>query len=140
MTEVFAKTRELAEAIKQSTVYTMMKEAEDKALKNEEAAAIMAQYIEKQNALEAVMMKGDAADVNEMQEISDEMESLQKQLNAVEDIIRLTAARNAFTNLINQVNEVLRFTITGEMSMDENCESAGSSSCTGSCATCRGCH
>ncbi len=140
MTEVFAKTRELAEAIKQSAVYTMMKEAEDAAIKNEEAAAIMAQYIEKQNELEAVMMKGDAADVNEMQNISDEMEALQNRINAVADIARLTAARNAFTNLINQVNEVLRFTITGEMNLDEECDDAGSSGCTGSCATCRGCH
>ena len=140
MTEVFAKTRELAEAIKQSTVYNAMKEAEDNALKNEEAAGIMAQYIEKQNELEAVMMKGDAADVAEMQNLSDEMEALQKRLNAVEDIVRLTASRTAFTNMMNQVNEVLRFIITGEMNMEENCESAGSSSCTGSCATCRGCH
>lgn len=140
MTEVFAKTRELAEAIKQSTVYTAMKEAEDAAIKNEEGAAIMAQYLEKQNELEAVMMKGDSADVSEMQRISDEMEALQKRLNAVSDIARLTAARTAFTNLINQVNEVLRFTITGEMNTDDDCEDAGSSGCTGSCATCRGCH
>ncbi len=140
MNEVFLKTRELAEALKRSAEYTAMKAAEDAAMQNEEAAAIMAQYIEKQNELEAVMMKGDSADVSEIHRISDEMEKLQKALNETPDIANLTLARNAFTNLINQVNEVLRFTITGEVNMDEDCENVGSAGCTGSCATCRGCH
>lgn len=140
MSEVFVKTRELAEAIMRSEEYLNMKSAEDVALQNEEAAGIMAQYMEKQQELEAVMMKGDP-DVESMNRISGEMEALQKKLQETPDIANLTLARNAFTNLINQVNQVLRFTITGEMGDEaDDCESAGTSGCTGSCACCRGCH
>lgn len=140
MSEVFVKTRELAEAIMRSEEYLNMKSAEDVALQNEEAAGIMAQYMEKQQELEAVMMKGDP-DVESMNRISGEMEALQKKLQETPDIANLTLARNAFTNLINQVNQVLRFTITGEMGDEaDDCESASTSGCTGSCACCRGCH
>ena len=141
MNEVFLKTRELAEALMRSEEYIAMKAAEDVAIKNEEAAGIMAQYMERQQELEAVMMKGDSADAESMNRLSSEMEALQKKLQATPDIANLTVARTAFSNLINQVNQVLRFTITGEMGDEaEECGDAGAAGCTGSCATCRGCH
>ena len=140
MSEVFVKTRELAEAIMRSEEYLAMKAAEDVALQNEEAAGIMAQYMERQQELEAIMMKNDP-DVEGMNRLSGEMEALQKKLQSTPDIANLTAARNGFTNLINQVNQVLRFTITGEMDDEaDDCENAGQAGCTGSCASCRGCH
>ncbi|MBQ2957157.1 MAG: YlbF family regulator [Clostridia bacterium] len=140
MSEVFVKTRELAEALMRSEEYLTMKAAEDIAIKNEEAAAIMAQYMERQQELEAIMMKGEP-DVEGMNRLSGEMERLQKQLQETPDIANLTKARNNFSNLINQVNQVLRFTITGEMGDEaEDCSDAGTAGCTGSCATCRGCH
>ena len=140
MSEVFVKTRELDEALMRSEEYIAMKAAEDVALKNEDAAAIMAQYMERQQELEAIMMKNEP-DVEGMNRLSSEMETLQKKLQATPDIAALTKARNDFTNLINQVNQVLRFTITGEMGDEaDECESAGEAGCTGSCATCRGCH
>ncbi len=140
MSEVFIKTRELAEALMRSEEYLNMKAAEDVAIQNEEAAGIMAQYMEKQQELEAIMLKGEP-DVEGMNRVSGEMEALQKKLQETPDIANLTLARNAFTNLINQVNQVLRFTITGEMGDEaDECESAGEAGCTGSCATCRGCH
>ena len=109
-------------------------------MQNEEAAGIMAKYMERQQELEAIMMKNEP-DVEGMNRLSSEMEALQKQLQETPDIVNLTAARNGFTNLINQVNQVLRFTITGEMDEEaDDCEEAGGAGCTGSCATCRGCH
>ena len=140
MSEVFVKTRELAEALMRSEEYISMKNAEEVALQNEEAAGIMAKYLERQQELEAVMMKSEP-DPESMSRISGEMEELQKQLQSTPDIANLTIARNAFTQLINQVNQVLRFTITGEMDDEaDDCENAGTSGCTGSCASCRGCH
>ena len=137
MSEVFVKTRELAEALMRSEEYISMKNAEEVALQNEEAAGIMAKYLERQQELEAVMMKSEP-DPESMSRISGEMEELQKQLQSTPDIANLTIARNAFTQLINQV---LRFTITGEMDDEaDDCENAGTSGCTGSCASCRGCH
>ena len=37
----------------------------------------------------------------------------------IDDIIQLNQAREGFTNLINQVNSVLRFIVTGEMDAEE---------------------
>ena len=140
MSEVFVKTRELAEAIMRSDEYIQMKAAEDVAMQNQEAAEIMAKYLERKQELEAVMMKNEP-DVPLMNRLSGEMELLQKQLQETDDIAHLTNCRNAFTNLINQVNQVLRFTITGEMDEEaDDCESAGTGGCTSSCATCHACH
>ena len=140
MNEVFLKTRELAEAIMRSPEYIAMKAAEDIAIQNDSAADIMGEYMERKQELEAVMMQGEP-DVEAMNRLSKEMEALQRQLQETPDIANLTIARNAFTRLIDQVNEVLRFTITGEMTEADECEDAGASGCTGSCATCRGgCH
>lgn len=137
MNEVFLKTRELAEAVMRSEEYLAMKAAEDVAMKNEEAAGIMAEYLERKQQLEEIMTR-ETPDVTAMTRLSEKMESLQKQLQETPDIAMLTKARADFTNLINQINQVLRFTITGEMGDDEGAD--GESSCTGSCATCHGCH
>ena len=50
--------------------------------------------------------------------------------NMIDDIVELNRARNEFTELINQVNQVLQFIVTGNMEEAANC--------TGSCATCGG--
>ena len=140
MSEGFVKTRELAEAFMGSEEYIEMKAAEDIAIQNEAAAGIMSQYMERQKELEAIMLKNEP-DVKSMNRLSGEMEALQKKLQETPDIANLTQARNAFTNLINQVNQVLRFTITGEMGDEsEDCAESGTAGCTGSCATGRGCH
>jgi len=51
----------------------------------------------------------------------------------MDDIVALTEARGEFTGLINQVNQVLQFIVTGRMDDPEG-------GCSGSCATCGGCH
>lgn len=138
MNEVFEKTRELAQAVMRSDEYTTMKEAEDVAMKNEAAAAIMAEYLERKQQLEEIMSREDA-DPLAMTRLSEKMEDLQKQLQATPDIIRLTKARENFTRLISQINQVLRFTITGDMGEEES-TAGNAAECTGSCATCPGCH
>ena len=61
------------------------------------------------------------------------MDQLQEQLHAIEDIAALTQARQAFSDLIDQVNQVLRFIVTGQIQPDQE-------SCSGSCSSCGGCH
>ena len=43
----------------------------------------------------------------------------------------MTQARSEFTGLINQVNQVLQFIVTGRMEEE---------SCGGDCSSCGGCH
>ena len=131
MDAVFQKTRELGQALMESETYRAMKAAEDKAMQNREAALTMGEYLEKRQQLQA-MMQSDNPDPGALKRLSDEMDEAQERLQMMDDIVALTEARNAFNDLIGQVNQVLQFIVTGNMEP--------SSGCTGSCATCQGCH
>jgi hypothetical protein len=48
------------------------------------------------------------------------------------DVQALTEARENFSNLIEQVNQVLKFIITGQLAEPK-------SSCSGHCGSCGGC-
>ena len=131
MDNVFKKTRELGEALLECDVYLRMKDAEDRAMANPEAAQTMAAFLEKRGALQA-MMQSDNPDPGAMKRLSEEMDDLQDRLQMVDDIVALNDARNAFNSLIGQINQVLQFIVTGRMD-----ESGG---CAGDCSACSGCH
>lgn len=135
MNNVFAKTQELGDALMQSEEYKAMKAAEETAMKNTEAAELMTAYIEHKNQLDE-LTRVPAPDAAAIAEHSQAMTELQSQIQAIDDIAALTQAREDFSALIDQVNQVLRFIITGQME-EESGEEGG---CTGSCATCAGCH
>ena len=130
MDNVFKKTRELGEALLECDVYLKMKDAEDTAMANPEAARTMAAFLEKRGALQA-MMQSDNPDPGAMKRLSEEMDDLQERLQMVDDIVALNDARNEFNSLIGQINQVLQFIVTGRM--DE-------SGCAGDCSACSGCH
>ena len=131
MDVVFQKTRELGQALMESEAYLNMKAAEDRAMANEEAARTMGEYLEKRQQLQA-LMQSENPDPGALKRISDEMDAAQERLQMIDDIAALTEARNEFNALIGQINQVLQFIVTGEMEQP--------SGCSGSCATCSGCH
>ena len=130
MDNVFKKTRELGEALLESEVYLQMKDAEDKAMANAEAAQTMADFLEKRGELQS-MMQSDNPDPGAMKRLSEELDDLQDRLQMIDDIVALNDARNAFNSLIGQINQVLQFIVTGRM--DEP-------GCGGDCGSCSGCH
>ena len=133
MDMVFQKTRELGQALIECDAYQNMKAAEERAMKNPEAAETMGLFMEKRGQLET-LVSGEDFDAGEMKRLSNEMDDLQQRLQMMDDIVKMTEARNEFTQLMGQINPVLSFMITGQI--DE-----GQGSCTGSCATCGGsCH
>lgn len=132
MDKVFEKTRELGEALQESEAYKRMKEAEIKAMQNMQAAEMMAQYLEKRSQIQE-MMEVENPDPAVMQRLSNEMDEIQEKLQMIDDIAELTAARGEFNALIGQINQVLQFIVTGRMTEEEG-------GCSGSCASCGGCH
>ena len=130
MDNVFKKTRELGEALLESEVYLKMKDAEDRAMANPEAAQTMAAFLEKRGELQS-MMQSDNPDPGAMKRVSEEMDDLQDRLQMVDDIVALNDARHEFNSLIGQLNQVLQFIVTGRM------EESG---CGGTCGSCSGCH
>lgn len=132
MNEVFEKTRLLGEAILRSDEYKKLKQAEEIAMKNEEAAETMGKYLEYRSQMEKMMAMGDK-DWAKVKQLNDEMNECQERMNLIDDIVNLNRSRDEFTNLINQVNNVLRFIVTGEMDQGDG------EGCTGSCESCQGC-
>ena len=132
MDKVFEKTRELGEALQESPVYLRMKEAENKAMQNMQAAEMMAQYLEKRSQIQE-MMEVENPDPGALQRLSNEMDEIQEKLQMIDDIAELTSARAEFNALIGQINQVLQFIVTGRMTDEEG-------GCTGSCNSCSGCH
>ena len=128
---IFQKTRELGQALLESEQYKQVQAAEAKAMRNAEAAALMALYMEKRAAVQA-MMNEENPDPMAMKRLSDEMDDAQEKLQLVDDITELTQAREEFNALIGQINQVLQFIVTGRMDDGEGC--------TGNCSSCGGCH
>ncbi len=131
MNQVFLKTRELGDAIMQSEEYKAMKGAEDRAMANADAAAAMSQYMEARQRIEALLEK-DNPEPEALKKLSAEMDEIQQRLSLIDDVQALTEARESFSNLIEQVNQVLKFIITGQMTETK-------SGCGGSCGSCGGC-
>ncbi len=131
MNQVFLKTRELGDAIMQSEEYRAMKDAEERAMKNLDAAGAMGDYMEARQKIESVLEK-DNPDPEQLKKLSAEMDACQQRLSLIEDVQALTEARENFSGLIEQVNQVLKFIITGQMEEPK-------SSCSGHCGGCGGC-
>ena len=108
MNEVFLKTRELGDAILKSEEFKNVKDAEERAMKNAEAAETMGKYLETKGEMDKMMAMGEK-DWARVKQLSDEMSALQERMNMIDDIKALNDAREGFANLINQVNSVLRF-------------------------------
>lgn len=130
MNQVFLKTRELGDAIMQSEEYRAMKDAEDRAMKNPDAAGAMGEYMEARQKIESLLEK-DNPDPEQLKKLSAEMDACQQRLSLIEDVQVLTEARENFSGLIEQVNQVLKFIITGQME-------EAKSGCSGHCGGCGG--
>ena len=108
-----------------------MKAAEEKAARNQEAAETMNHYLQLRAQIQE-MLSRENPDSAVLKHLSDEMDETQEKLNMIDDIIAMTQARSAFSELINQVNQVLQFIVTGQVPGENEC-SGSCSSCGGSC-------
>ena len=130
MDMVFEKTRELGQALLESEAYQRMKAAEDKAMKNQDAAILMSEMLERRSQIQEQMQQTNP-DPAVLKRLSDEMDEIQEKLQMMDDIVELTQARGEFNALIGQVNQVLQFIVTGRMDDGD---------CGGDCSSCGGCH
>ena len=124
--DILEKTRELGQMIVDSEEMKAYKAAEEAQTKDEEAQTIMQEYNIKRMNLARDMQNG---------KISRE-EAVAKNTKAFDEVLEKSAsiknyveAKKAFDNLVNQVNRIINYYITGE---DPNC--------THDCSTCSGCH
>lgn len=134
MNPIFQKTRELGDALILSEEYIQMKAAEEAAKQDEQAMAAMNEHTLNRKMLET-LLKSDNPDMEAIKRHSEVLESMEERLALMDSVTTLNEKRQVFASLVNQINQVLRFIITGEM--DE--ESEPEDGCSGGCKTCGGC-
>jgi len=131
MSKVTDCARALGEAIVASEEYKNMQIAEQAAMSDPSVAEKMSKYIEIKEALGNVMCQAEP-DPELMSRYGQEMDEIQRELNAMPVVDAMTSSRQQFSELMNQVNRVLEFIITGELQQGGGCS--------GNCSGCSGCH
>ena len=135
MRAVMAKAQELAEELLNSGIYQKMKQLEGTVRHDPEAAKALGDMIEKRSEVEKILSSANM-DPNELAKASAEMEEAEKRMNSNEKIRELKEARKDFQTMMDNVNQILRLVITGQV--DEG--RSGAAACSGDCSCCNGCN
>ena len=131
MSKVQECARALGEAIVASEEYKNMQIAEREAMTDPAATEAMTRYMELRTAMNEAM--GSSEPKPELlAQYGKEMDEIQQTLNSMPVIDAITTSRQNFSELMNQVNKILEFIITGEVEQQGGCS--------GNCSGCSGCH
>jgi cell fate (sporulation/competence/biofilm development) regulator YlbF (YheA/YmcA/DUF963 family) len=131
MKKVLEQAEKLAGSILESDEFIRMRLAEEAVTKDEEATRLIADFIEKRQRVENLLSENNL-DQGELTAAGDEMDTAQKKMNACPMIEAMQSARAEFTGMMNKVNALIRFVVTGETEQPK-------SGCSGSCEGCSGC-
>ena len=131
MEKVLNQAEQLAEAILDSEIYIKMRLTENAAMRDEEATALINEYSERRKEVENLLASGDL-DHTELGKAGEKLDAAQKAMEENPKIKAMREANEAFTDMMKQVNKIIRFVVTGESDEEDGC--------TGSCESCEGCH
>lgn len=129
MAEIFEKARELGEAIIESKEFKELKEAEQNQENDPVALELLKNYSDVRTKLAAEIQKGDVGE-ERMAAIREELEQAYEEMTTNDNITAYINAQRTFQAIIDQMNNIISFHITGKMP----------GGCSGSCSTCGGCH
>lgn len=133
MKKVLLQAKVLAETIVESEVFQKMHNAELALSQNSDANLAIMKVMEKRSAVEGMLASNDMDNVA-LAAAARELEDAEKAMNEIPAIAELQANRQAFSEMMEGVNRILRVVITGEP------EEEGCGGCSGSCEGCSGCH
>ncbi len=128
--DVFAKTRELSECIMRNEIYLNMKAAEDRAMANEDVAALVVRYTAYDEQIKQMMIDNDR-DFARLKKLNAAMTEIKDEMTMYDELNELANARQAFSALMQQVNAMLKFLLVD--SADDIFSSCDK------CASCGGC-
>lgn len=126
MDKIFEKTRELGELIQASELMIKAKDLEAKQAADEEAGALLQEFNLNRMNLARDMHNGKISKEDAIEQNNKAFEDMCEKSQVIRDYID---AKREFDQMVNQVNQILNYYITGE---DPNC--------THDCSTCGGCH
>ena len=127
MAEIFEKARELGEAIIESKEYQELKKAEAEQENDAEAMKLLQDYSILRSKLAEEIQKGDPGE-ERMNAIRTELEEAYEKVTENDHITAYINAQRMFQAIIDQMNNIISFHITGKMP----------GGCSGNCSSCGG--
>ena len=131
MEKVLAQAELLAEAILSSEEYIRMRLAEQAAIADTSATELVSAYQERRAEVETILSANDL-DHGELAKAGEALEAAEKALDDCAIIKDMRDSRADFSDMMNQVNALIKLVVTGEAPEEE----AGG--CSGSCSSCGG--
>lgn len=124
--DIFEKTRELGEMIKDSNEMKVLKDCEEKQNNDAKAQELLSEFNLKKMNLVRDMQEGKITREVAIEENNKQFETI----SGHETIAAYIEAKKAFDEMVGEVNNILNYYITGQ-------EPGG---CTHDCGSCGGCH
>lgn len=135
--DAISMARELGKQIQADERYKAYHTARELNDKDESLQKLIADFNEKRMELSAEMAKPDK-DTERLQKFDSEIKSLYADIMRNENMTAFNKAKEDMDNLLSQVNFIITASANGED--PETCPTEMPHSCSGSCATCGGCH
>lgn len=133
--DIIQMTRELGKAIQQDDryiAYMLAKQVNDS---DKELQSDIDKFDKLRSELNEIMGTKNP-DGDKLVELDNEIKTVYKKVMGSKNMIVFTAAQKALEDLVNNVNQIITMCANGED--PDTCQPT--SGCTGSCATCGGCH
>ncbi len=134
---VIDKARELGVALQANERYSKYQLAKTNNDNDEELQNMIQEFNMKRVQLNTEMSKAEK-DQEKLSELDSEIKSLYGNIMANENMNKFNEAKNEMDTLLSQVNMVITMSANGEDPL--TCPVEVSSSCSGSCGSCSGCH
>lgn len=130
MADIMEKAKELGIMIVESDEFKALKQAEANQLDDKDAVELMMEY---HNKREELTKKASDENITkeDFEKIQEEAKAAFEKIMGNKNIAAYVDAQQGFTNLMNQINSILSYYVSGK-------ESDGG--CSGSCSSCSGCH
>lgn len=131
MENVLNQAEQLAEAILESEEFIKMRLAEQAAMRDEGAIQLIEAYSSQRQEVENLLASSDM-DHDALAQAGTKLEDAQKAMDENTLIQNMRSANDTFNNMMQQVNKIIKFVVTGESDEEDSC-SGSCSSCGGSC-------
>ena len=129
MEKVLNQAEQLAESILESEEFIKMRLAEQAAMRDAVAAGLIAEYSERRARVENLLASSDL-DHTALSEAGAQLDATQKAIDENTMLQTMREANDVFSHMMQQVNKIIKFVVTGE--------SEEADGCTGSCDSCGG--
>jgi cell fate (sporulation/competence/biofilm development) regulator YlbF (YheA/YmcA/DUF963 family) len=121
---VIKKAQELARTIAESREYQTMRAMDEESAGDHVLTALYSEYTEKHSAVEELTL-ADNPDYDAMGTAARELEELESRIQSMPVMQKLKQAREAFSDMMKQVNKELQGVLSPDTGCGSNCDSCG---------------